>query len=441
MALSLQESKIIDPSVGEGTSPLALSNLDDLKNLDDKRLGVELFHGVSNLLQYTNKSRNLPIHVTIDHYKIVMSLSTELKEVYVRAMKSFLRRLDEPEIQRRVRVMTYQLHQLASLVAWPREQKRSPSLTQEMDDIFRIANPWSTFSNVNVRQYMDVCRHLNPQSQDTLILESSKRYLGEKETMRRWDLMKFMSNRIHLTKWWPEEDLESAKKQGLNIMAIVTIGDELHLGDSKLYRRHIWGRDRARLAFQRLEDQFVRSSPVSSTSCDLIWEMHDWNTFDWKEFDWANSAEHSWFLKNPKRAQIYRDGLKDLVNQLDTYGIYETKDTRVPRRARRWWTSGDILLWHENGLHPAEVIAVGDALGLKSYKDITVKTIKILDEIYSEIGWTSAFGEKIELLMMYFECRYHWNLDPPEHGNVQDVLQYILERHLPRWFHFRDTTS
>lgn len=432
-----RQSGVTDRSQA-ATSSQELASLEDVEQWVKENLVTEYMYWLSDILKYHNKEPQLPIHVSNKDCEFVMALPAPDHDKLLRSMNWFLNRTDQPEIQRRVRVVVDQLHQLSVQLAWRKKstQELSSSWATELDSIYRISKPWPTFSDVSLVNYVGTDRYLKSNYVPDVIHEWIKAYLGENESQKRRNLAKLMSRRLHLTKWWPDEDLENAKKQGLNIMAIVSIGDILHLGESKPYRRNIWDRHRATAAFERLEAQFVRSSPVSSVGFDFPWERFDWHTFNWKDFDWAGSGEHAWFLNNAKRTVRYRESLRDLVEQLTKYEVTVTTDPRIPRRAGSWWNSGDILLWHEFGLNPAHVIDVGDALGLKNHLDITRVAIDRLFRVCINNDWTSGGEKNLERVLAYFETRYRWIHDPREPATAQEKVQYILERTVPNRFHY-----
>lgn len=318
----------------------------------------------------------------------------------------------QEELERRIRVLYGQFeHYRLKSGALLMEHSLSYDSIKELDSMFQINIDWPTFTNLHKEnkpkmelECIEAHGEKNFYLMDRLNLEYSRRKL----------LISYMSTRKSGTMWWDENELRLARKQGINILILIRIGDLLQFEQPLIWRTSLLDSSKAP---QILSDLFG------------IMEVNDDADINYgiDTGQWAISSAKIWLLKHPILGSLYKSRIKALALVCDKFSfkpgspsleILKIFDKKI------WWTMGDLLLWSDQGLTSCS------ERGLKKWDDDNTM-LKSLNDLgtrlnlrkSTRISQDNPGGHRLNSLMknmdsdtrkrikLYLDTRAQWNTE------------------------------
>ncbi|EGF99892.1 uncharacterized protein MELLADRAFT_68278 [Melampsora larici-populina 98AG31] len=333
------------------------------KEITNKQVDMsdeETVQFICSLLKVKNKKKFLPIKVTQEDFELAKRKSLLLDK----RMFALIRDkspLSLVEFTRRSVALEAQMNQfeISKIL-----NERGDLINNRAKDLlliaFRIDIPWETFTNLTIDElkYMNnLIEYLSGEPSD---LEVLKKVLGPEFRIRR-AIISYMLKRKGLPKWWDEEKLVEGRKQGVDLVKVLTIGDVLEFGNMDITKTSLQNKKKVTEKMEALHKSFI---------------------LDKSPFPWHDSPERAWLQSQPELWKLYQDRLRLVILACETlqdnYHFILTADDGETNEDS-WWQFGDYLMWIDEGINKLPMPAIGDSLNLGKDRAKNAKILKRVD--------------------------------------------------------------
>ncbi|MBW0488148.1 hypothetical protein O181_027863 [Austropuccinia psidii MF-1] len=368
-------------------------------------------------LRADSKELNLPMNYDdaqkcFQHFKKFLSGKIKNSDKLLDWLEKEIGKAEGP---RRRKALERQIKQVEILKGW--EELRQKPYAQRnimshpgiknMDEIFRISQPWPTFVDTTPEKF----RQARLLSVESGIQDILKAALGDLELARRLHIMQWMAARTNPLNWMKEDEIKRASQQGLDISKMLLVGDCLQFGRSQVFA--------------------VRSSQEEFTTTVFHLLPNLWR--ESKKTSWLLSAERDWITKNSERKALYLSRMANLRRKLSLLRVPDevlyseiSEDVTWEKFLKPWWNLGDIVSWAEHGLDRLVMANIGIEAELT--KDRTQRLD--MEKLKRAIGkLCKKVDEDINIdIMKWFESEYQVpEVDVPISNFLTSIREELLD--------------
>ncbi|KAH9814191.1 hypothetical protein DFH28DRAFT_929276 [Melampsora americana] len=367
---------------------------------------------ICNMLKLKNKKKFLPLEITQEEYLWFKDHKVKVdKDLYQLASKTS--RLSTTEFTRRTLVMQRQLkqHELTAFCSqW--DNALSQHTKDHLIGVFKGDTPWPTFTNINKAELKLMTNGIECINQDPRFVDGYNTFLGAEFKVRQ-DIISYMLNRKSSHKWWDEEKLQEGRKQALNIVRLLTIGDVLEFGELNISANLLTNRNIVEKKIETLYDAFMPQEE---------------NVFPWHE-----SPERAWLESQPELWKLYQERFRIIIMAFETLTghNYTVVSDNGTTNENVWWQFGDYLMWIDEGINKYPIPAIGDSLKLGKDR---AKNAKILESVNWKAKLKSYDPDTRRKIQTYFEKRKILNsseLKIEKPISITEKLKRVLQYSVP----------
>ncbi|KAH9814190.1 hypothetical protein DFH28DRAFT_319172 [Melampsora americana] len=341
---------------------------------------------ICSLLKIQNKKKFLAIKVTEEDYYFDKSLNVNEKIYDLIKEKS---QLSRAEFARRVIAVNTQMNQFEiKRIIDQRRDLIKPRLKDILSKVFKADIPWETFTSLNKRELIVMHNQIENLYQVQSDVADLRSILGSEFYIRQ-ELISYLSKRKVSNNWWDEGKLQEARKQGIDIVKVLSIGDVLEFGEMDITKNSLRHRKTVAEKMKTLHMKFILEN---------------------NDFPWHYSPERAWLESQPALWKLYQERLRLVILAFETlessYHYTLTTDDGESNE-NSWWQYGDYLMWIDEGINMLPMPDIGDSLKLGRDR---VKNAKILKRVNWKTKLQNFDSEQRIKIQNYFEKRSLLNL-------------------------------
>lgn len=400
-----------------------------------EKQGLELsfMHALNDLMQINEKSKWLRIEVTKKSYQILgyhHQIGTHKGFSWLKSRS----RVSANEFERRRRVLCFQLLQYDIVNKWEKlKHGINENLQRKIQRCLHIDQLWPTFCDIT---QMDSDLYKSEIEEITGTNRSVAQMLQElmgMEFVARPFLLMTVLQRQSEPKWWDDNELRDARRQGIDVGELIFMGDTLNFGRNGFDHNFILmshlALDTATHIFGHIDNRVIRA---------------DVTGYPLMESNWDKSAEKAWFTRNNQLYSLWKSRMKMVIlgSSGSQFASYASMLRDLGFSQTQWWSLGDLLKWIDEGIPVKAVTRIGIKLKLKKTSDLTLEKVESANWRNLLSGLDENIGQKIQ---KYFQEQILWNIEivrlknPNLWQSFKTKLQPISHPTWKKWPEFRWT--
>ncbi|KAH9814179.1 hypothetical protein DFH28DRAFT_318811 [Melampsora americana] len=310
-----------------------------------KRLSAsdrEVIQYYSSILRLTNKKELLPIDITEDEYQLVNPLNVN-KDLYDLMKQNS--KLSVGEFARRLVAMECQINQfrMAKMI-----EDQGDLISQRMKkllSLFQSDVPWATFPNLSEKELRNLSNEIEDIYKEPSDVEDLKAIMGSEFKIRK-KIISYLLKRKPSSEWWDEEKLQLGRKQGLDIVTVLGIGDILEFGEPDIGKTSLLNMKEVPKKMETLYEKFLLRKNA---------------------LPWHDSPERAWLESQPEVWKLYQERFEVIILSSETLNsshVYRLFSNDGRNNQHAWWKFGDYLMWIDEGIDHLPIPDIGESLKL-----------------------------------------------------------------------------